>query len=394
MPVTAVNENDTSDVRVFVSMTQAGAFFRVKGVTVKRRMEMNLPLNGYRLSPGAAHASTTSTAPIVIEENNALDFFTGNVDGRKMRVTPGTPKMVSVFDLITGMTGVQNPRAAYQNIMDEVVCETYNFPGSGQRPTPVCDVKGAVRIMLLLPGRAAAHFRESTAHLLIRYLGGDESLVDEIRANAATQQTLPAEHPGRAFGEAVEDMNRYRFASPNMLGKSLHEFKDSRVVYLIVFCVDGITYIKFGKSESSLLRMETHLKDYPNAVIYCMMVANDIKRIEDEYKLRMKYKGKLTDLVINKQNYTEIIKEISPEEAEAQLQSIKTEIDNSEHVRLELKRLDVETKRLETELETKKIDNEAKRTELKMKFLEYTYAKLPPETIERNMENFLKFLHD
>jgi ABC-type uncharacterized transport system ATPase subunit len=86
-----------------------------------------------------------------------------------------------------------------------------------------------------------------------------------------------------------------------------------------VFNLDGITYIKFGKSESSLVRMETHLKDYPNAVIYCMMVANDIKKIEDEYKLRMKYKGKLTDLVINKQNYTEIIKELTPEEAESVL---------------------------------------------------------------------------
>lgn len=318
-----------------------------------------------------------------------------NADGHKMRVTSGIPKRVSVFDLIAGMTGSKNPQLSFKRLADEhpevrTLSSDFTFTGQGQRATPVCDVKGAVRIMLLLPGRAAARFRESTAHLLIRYLGGDETLVDEIRANAATQQTLPDQHPIRAFGEAVDDMNRYRFASPNMIGKSLHDFKDSRVVYLIVFCVNGVIYIKFGKSESSLLRMETHLKDYPNAVIYCMMVANDIKRIEDEYKLRMKYKGKLTDLVINRQNCTEIIKELSPEEAEAQLQSIKTEIDNSEHMRLELKRLDVETKRLEAEIETKKLDNESKRmqAELKKKLFD-----LPPEMIERNLENFLKLLN-
>jgi len=290
------------------------------------------------------------------------------------------------------MIGTTNPHAAFGRLAAEhpevlAISENLSFAGPGQRATRVTDVKGAVRIMLLLPGRAAARFRESTAHLLIRYLGGDESLVAEIRANAAIQQTLPDEHPARAFGEAVEDMNRYRFASPNMIGKSLDEFKDSRVVYLIVFYLDGITYIKFGKSESSLVRMETHLKDYPNAVIYCMMVANDIKKIEDEYKLRMKYKGKLTDLVINKQNYTEIIKELTPEEAEALLQSVKKEIDNGDSVRIELKRLDVETKRLETELESKKLETESKRLELKKKLFE-----LPPDMIERNLENFLKLL--
>ena len=42
------------------------------------------------------------------------------------------------------------------------------------------------------------------ADIVVRALGGDETLVAEIRQNAAAQATLPAEHPMRLFGETVE----------------------------------------------------------------------------------------------------------------------------------------------------------------------------------------------
>ena len=96
----------------------------------------------------------------------------------------------------------------------------------------------------------------------------------------------------------------------------------------------------------------------------------------------MKYKGKLTDLMVNNQNHTEIIKELTPEEAEALLHTVKTEIDNSEYVRLRLGEQAIEMKRLEHDQAI-----EMKRLDLKMKLLE-----LPTELIERNLANLLKLM--
>jgi hypothetical protein len=90
--------------------------------------------------------------------------------------------------------------------------ESYQFPGQGQRPTPVTDAKGLVIIMNLLPGNKAARFRAACASIIVRFLGGDEALLNEIRANGHAQQSLPEEHPARVFGESVEAGARKRTA--------------------------------------------------------------------------------------------------------------------------------------------------------------------------------------
>jgi hypothetical protein len=37
----------------------------------------------------------------------------------------------------------------------------------------------------------------------VRFIGGDETLIGELRHNAAVQATLPAEHPLAIFGDEV-----------------------------------------------------------------------------------------------------------------------------------------------------------------------------------------------
>ena len=84
----------------------------------------------------------------------------------------------------------------------------FKFVGRGQRETPVLDARGVVQLMMLLPGHAAAGFRMNTAKVLVLYLGGDPSLVEEITANRAAQEVLAEqapEHPARLFGDAVEE---------------------------------------------------------------------------------------------------------------------------------------------------------------------------------------------
>ncbi len=77
----------------------------------------------------------------------------------------------------------------------------------GNKDTPVADVRGIVEIIMLLPGHRAARVRRQAAELLVRYLGGDMRIVDEVIALRGLQEELAGrapEDPRRLFGEAVE----------------------------------------------------------------------------------------------------------------------------------------------------------------------------------------------
>ena len=63
-----------------------------------------------------------------------------------------------------------------------------------------------VEIVWQLPG--TAEFRKNCARTVVRFLGGDETLVDEIRQNRAAQEQLAHSNPTHTArlvcGEAVE----------------------------------------------------------------------------------------------------------------------------------------------------------------------------------------------
>ena len=47
----------------------------------------------------------------------------------------------------------------------------------------MADSRGIVEIIMVIPGRAAARLRKAAADAMVRYLGGDPSLVEEVAAN-------------------------------------------------------------------------------------------------------------------------------------------------------------------------------------------------------------------
>lgn len=128
----------------------------------------------------------------------------------RIRKTAEDPPWVSAYDVISCVIG-QDTRKA-KMYWDRLVASglttlggnRHKFPGTGQRLTPVVDARGAVELIMLLPGRMAAHFRRSAADVIVRYLGGDPSLVEEVAANRLLQEQLPEEHPSRIFGQTVE----------------------------------------------------------------------------------------------------------------------------------------------------------------------------------------------
>ena len=135
-----------------------------------------------------------------------------------IRKTDEVPPRASVIDVAIAVTG-HDTNYASQAVRN--VCEKHpdvhekimdvKFPDAlgrkGQKNTPVVDAKGIVEIIMLLPGRQAARVRRQAAELLVRYLGGDLGIIDEVIALRGLHEELAArapEDPRRLFGEAVE----------------------------------------------------------------------------------------------------------------------------------------------------------------------------------------------
>lgn len=123
--------------------------------------------------------------------------YVSAVDVIKPMINPGGNPHDSWFRIIR----------SYPEIMEGV--KMFKFQGAGQRDTPTLDVKRLVILLNVFPGHRAASFRMSSADIVVRYLGGDETLIAEIRVNTERQQNIPESDPMSMFND---EMKRKRAA--------------------------------------------------------------------------------------------------------------------------------------------------------------------------------------
>ena len=130
---------------------------------------------------------------------------------RRIRKTAEDPPRVAVYDVLQVVTGCSahncsNVFSRVSEAFPEVLtgCSNFKFSGRGQRETPVAEVRTIVEIIMVLPGRAASQVRKAAADVMVRYLGGDPSLVEEIAANRLRQEDMGDDEPARLFGQTVE----------------------------------------------------------------------------------------------------------------------------------------------------------------------------------------------
>ena len=130
---------------------------------------------------------------------------------RQIRKTAEDPPRASVIDTIVVITGRSQANSNHtwqrlsQSFPDSLSSVTnFKFSGQGQKPTPVADARTLVEIVMVLPGRTAALHRRKAADIIVRYLGGDPSLVEEVAANRLSQEDMDDAEPARLFGQAVE----------------------------------------------------------------------------------------------------------------------------------------------------------------------------------------------
>ena len=75
-------------------------------------------------------------------------------------------------------------------------CCQYQFPGHGQRPEAVITFQGALKLTMMIGGENAKKYRSAMTSILTRYYAGDDSLVEEVEANA--QSSAPISQMARA----------------------------------------------------------------------------------------------------------------------------------------------------------------------------------------------------
>ena len=369
--------------------------------TVRRLAQGNLVLDGYRFSlvdePAPQTIAPTAAVAPVTQGSHEFTFFDDVDDlfkGQKVRFTVAEPKMVSIFDIIRIISGNHNPRQTWCNLqqqyqdlvtgMDKLM---HQFPGAGERPTPVCGVSMLIEIMNLLPGQRAASFRAKGAKILVRYLGGDETLVDEIRDNASKIESAPEDSPMKMFElpeGSSSNAHRVELFSPTMEGKNAADFK-GYCVYLIVFTYQGKNAIKLGWSKDFSSRVKDHERLYPDMKIWCII---SCRNSECAQQTETFYKERMTSWIQSiklpedqkpdkQQTCTEIILNVTPEYAEEVLSKTQKDIDE-EHVQnsqwltsieqdkrnhsLKDKELDIEREKLE--VEKQKIEAEKLRIEV------------------------------
>jgi hypothetical protein len=112
-----------------------------------------------------------------------------------IRITPDR-KYASAIDFIRIVSESKQPKCVWNSVkkemaafsdqrsqQDYLMLKSYQFIGQRQKPTPVVSAQGIIELLFLIPGRKAKEFSRQCCDILIRFMGGDETLVDEINLN-------------------------------------------------------------------------------------------------------------------------------------------------------------------------------------------------------------------
>jgi hypothetical protein len=112
-------------------------------------------------------------------------------------------------------------------------CPSLRINGKGQE-TPCADARTLVEIVWALPGKAARHFRRTSAQTVCRVLGGDLSLVAEIEARHDELQTEEGGKAAQTFlvkdsscGETEHTCKRFKGELPMELQIASKEQKSA-----------------------------------------------------------------------------------------------------------------------------------------------------------------------
>lgn len=122
--------------------------------------------------------------------------FAEIVKGRDASVRVTDDGLLYAVDLVMVVTGASRDDAgkALRRLSDETFpsdkLSDKTFPGKGNYKTKLIGFQDAIELIMVLPGRVAKETRTRFADIIRRYLAGDQSLISEVRANAASDSPI------------------------------------------------------------------------------------------------------------------------------------------------------------------------------------------------------------
>lgn len=307
-------------VQVFSSAWAAGKELHIDKTTIKRYAENGMEYKGFRFAMVPRDSSGVDPLVFVFGEE-AGELF----KDARVRVTHETPKRVSLYDVIAIVCDTTNPWQVYTRLQNThgqqflSNCEEYRVDGAG-RTGLVTNAQGLIELVNVLPGPKAAAFRSKGAKLLVRFLGGDVTLADEVHAINAMHQSGATQHTmSGVFREAInaqqqQPSHKFAMLSPTMEGKSLYDFADKKTLYLVTFVDNnGDLCTKIGKTDRASKRMTTHLREIPNSCVFCIHECVDNLPAEVELKRWARENG------LMKPGTQEVLVGITPEDVEKKM---------------------------------------------------------------------------
>jgi hypothetical protein len=322
------------------------------------------------------------------------------VDGVKVRKTDENPPRVSIHDLIEAILG-QKDRKVWERLEEsnpQVVAlnHHFKFKGQGQRPTPVTDAKGVVMILNLLPGHRAAQFRLKCADVIVRYLGGDMSLINEIKTINEAQNSSPENSPMTFFAQSIDipkvksvtniiDMRAPQFYIRLVEGKwsNVHPIGRPDLALSAEELGKSIV-LKIGHQGESTGRQTQHIAVFKNSKVLDSFLTPSHALVEQKAKDYWKNNLELYEGSYDEKNIrdTELLVIKSQEQYMSYVHYIQRLI-NSLETSIELKLEMEKTKQAELEVQRVEIESEVRKAELQaqveMKRIEYDMLKLQIE---------------
>lgn len=111
------------------------------------------------------------------------------VHGRDATVRITDDGMLFVVDLVVVVTGKSRDDASKvirmipENIFQSTKYVMHSMPGKGMGRTKLLKFEDAIELIMVLPGKISKVCRKQMAEIIIRYLDGDSSLLNEIVEN-------------------------------------------------------------------------------------------------------------------------------------------------------------------------------------------------------------------
>lgn len=227
-----------------------------------------------------------------MKQNSELTF-SGVFKGRENEIRITEDKMISAFDFIKVVGGHKKPKNVWYDIEKRYKNELalfsgqFKFPGRGKTLTPVINVNGMVKLLFWLPGEMAKKFRSTSAETMIRYLGGDLSLLDEIKTIDNEHNTNP-NNIAKFFREEVNSNKLFNKDQINHSNNLINHFKDKKdIFYMFSFKYLEEWYSKFGivgEVREFYNRVLEHQKEFEDICFHLVLQCNNVYKIENEFK--------------------------------------------------------------------------------------------------------------